>query len=983
MTTAAGATPLLEPQDSPLLILIDGHALVHRAHHAMRDPLTVQSTGEVVSGVYGFLNMFLRAIEEWKPTHCIVTFDVSAPTFRHEAFKEYKAHRPPTPPELRDQFGRVKQFMKALNVPVFEMAGFEADDILGTLGAQAEAEHLDTLILTGDSDILQLVSPSVRVLLDSGRQRANAYDIAGVQERYEGLGPEYVAEIKALEGDKSDNIPGVPRVGRKTAIKLLTEYGSIEGIYQHIDEVKPPGIQKSMRENEELALHCKMLTTIRRDVPVELDTDAARFGGFERSEVLALMRELEFFSMVNRIPSGAEGEQLGMLDMRADERTPAEYIVVDTEAALEAMLSALETSEIVAFDTETTSQTAMLAELVGLSFSNEEGKGWYVPVGHEEGQQLERDYVLERLRPMLESGKAGLAADDKQIALAASDKKSALAASDKRYALAADDKKYALAADDKKYALAAHNANYDMTVLANYGINVEGIAFDTMIAAHLCGRTRTSIGLKPLALSLLQEDMTPIEDLIGRGRNQVTMDKVEIAKAANYAAADADMTYRLVNVFEKELEENKLRVTFDTLEMPLVPVLVKMQRDGVAIDTGALAPMSIEMGEQIDAIRQSMYDTVGHEFNINSPKQLGDVLFNELYLPPTRKTPSGGFTTNAAALDGLKEFLDSGNAEGVDPKAYQVLDMVLEYRQLSKLKSTYVDALPTLVNPNTGRIHTEFKQTGSDTGRLSSTEPNMQNIPVRTELGRQVRRAFVAENAPEWTLLAADYSQIELRILAHYSRDEGLMAAFLNGEDIHAATAASVYGVAISDVDSEMRRVAKIMNFGVLYGLSPFGIRQQTGFSAEEGKAFIDTYFTNYPGIQGYIGIVKEQVRERGYVDTLMGRRRRINEVHSHNYHTRAAGERMAVNMPIQGTASDIIKIAMINIQQRMGANKMRSKMILQVHDELIFEVPRAELGQMQAIITELMPSAVPPHVGFEVPLEVEMKVGDNWGDME
>ena len=969
MTTAAGATPLLEPQDSPLLILIDGHALVHRAHHAMRDPLTVQGTGEVVSGVYGFLNMFLRAIEEWKPTHCIVTFDVSAPTFRHEAFKEYKAHRPPTPPELRDQFGRVKQFMEAFNVPVFEMAGFEADDILGTLGAQAEGEHLDTLILTGDSDILQLVSPSVRVLLDSGRQRANAYDIAKVKERYEGLGPEYVAEIKALEGDKSDNIPGVPRVGRKTAIKLLTEYGSIEGIYEHIDEVKPQGIQRSMRENEELALHCKMLTTIRRDVPVELNTDAARFGGFERSEVLALMRELEFFSMVNRIPSngmgGAGGEQLGMLDMTADERTPAEYIVVDTEAALDAMLSALEASEIVAFDTETTSQTAMLAELVGLSFSNEEGKGWYVPVGHEEGQQLERDYVLERLRPLMESGKAGLAASDKRSALAASDKKSALAASDKRY------------------ALAAHNANYDMTVLANYGINVERIAFDTMIAAHLCGRTRTSIGLKPLALSLLHEDMTPIEDLIGRGRNQITMDKVEIAKAADYAAADADMTYRLVDVFEKELEENNLRITFDTLEMPLVPVLVKMQRDGVAIDTDALAPMSVEMGEQIDAIRQSMYDTVGHEFNLNSPKQLGDVLFNELYLPPTRKTPSGGFTTNAAALDGLKEFLDSGNAEGVDPKAYQVLDMVLEYRQLSKLKSTYVDALPTLVNPNTGRIHTEFKQTGSDTGRLSSTEPNMQNIPVRTELGRRVRSAFVAENAPDWTLLSADYSQIELRILAHYSRDEGLMAAFLNGEDIHAATAASVYGVAISDVDSEMRRVAKIMNFGVLYGLSPFGIRQQTGFSAEEGKAFIDTYFTNYPGIQGYIAGIKEQVKQDGYVETLMGRRRRINEVHSSNFHTRAAGERMAVNMPIQGTAADIVKIAMINIQQRMGALGMRSKMILQVHDELIFEVPRDELGHMQAIITELMPTAVPPHVGFEVPLEVEMKVGDNWGDME
>ena len=943
MTTAAGAAPLLEQDGSPLLILIDGHALVHRAHHAMRDPLTVQSTGEVVSGVYGFMNMFLRALEEWKPSHCIVTFDVSAPTFRHEAFEEYKAQRPPTPPELRPQFGRVKQFMEAFNVPVFEMAGFEADDILGTLGTQAEEQHIDTLIVTGDSDILQLVTPSVRVLLDSGRQRASAYDIARVKERYEGLGPEYVAEIKALEGDKSDNIPGLPGVGRKTAIRLLDEYGSIEGIYEHIDEVgslKLRGAQKiqnTLRENEELALQCKMLTTIRRDVPVTLELGAARFGGFRHSDVLGLMRELEFFSMVNRIPTdSADGEQLGMMGMGDEERVPTEYVVVDTEAALDEMVASLEASEFVAFDTETTSQTAMLAELVGLSFSNEDGKGWYVPVGHEEGQQLGREDVLERLKPLLESGRV---------------------------------------------QLAAHNANYDMTVLGNYGIDVD-IAFDTMIAAHLCGRTRTSVGLKPLALSMLKEDMTPIEELIGRGRNQTTMDKVEIAKAADYAAADADMTFRLIDVFASELEENNLRHTFDTLEMPLVPVLVKMQRDGVAIDTGALAPMSVDMGEQIAAITESMYETVGHEFNINSPRQLGDVLFNELYLPPTRKTPSGGFTTNAAALEGLKEFLDSGNAEGVDPKAYQVLDLVLEYRQLTKLKSTYVDALPTLVNPHTGRIHTEFKQTGSDTGRLSSTEPNVQNIPVRTELGRRVRSAFVAEDE-DWTLLAADYSQIELRILAHYSRDEGLMSAFRNGEDIHAATAASVYGVGIGDVDAEMRRVAKIMNFGVLYGLSPFGIRQQTGFSAEEGKAFIDSYFTNYPGIQSYIDGIREQVRADGYVETLMGRRRRISEIHSRSYHTRAAGERMAVNMPIQGTAADIIKIAMINIERRMADLGMWSRMILQVHDELIFEVPRGELEQMRAIVTELMPSAVPPAVGFEVPLEVEMKVGDNWGEME
>ncbi len=910
---------------------------MHRAHHAMPEPLTVQSTGEVVSGVYGFLNMFLRMLAEWKPTHCIVTFDVSAPTFRHEAFGEYKAHRPPTPPELREQFRRVHQFMDEFSVPVFEMAGYEADDLLGTLGSQAEAQRIDTLILTGDSDILQLVSPSVRALLDSGRQRANVYDIAKVRERYGGLGPEYVAEIKALEGDKSDNIPGVPRVGRKTAIKLLTEYGGIKDIYEHLDEVKPPSIQKSLRENEDLAFQCKMLTTIRRDAPVQLDLEASRFGGYERDSVVALMRELEFYSLIDRIPQAdVEGEQLGLLEAPVDERMPADYAVVDTDAALDEMLTALEASEIVAFDTETTSQSAMLAELVGLSFSNEAGKGWYVPVGHQEGRQLPREYALRRLRPLLESNKP---------------------------------------------RLAAHNANYDMTVLENYGIKVNRLTFDTMLAAHLCGVK--TIGLKPLALARLNEDMSPISELIGKGRKQITMDKVEIAKAADYAAADADMTYQLVEVFADELEEKEIRHTFETVEMPLVPVLVKMQRNGVAINADALNQMSAELGAQLKDIEAGMYDAVGHEFNINSSQQLGDVLFNELHLPPTRRTSSGRNSTAAAALDGLKEFLDSGNAEGVDPKAYQVLDRVLEYRRLSKLKSTYLDSLPTLVNPNTGRIHTNYNQTGSATGRLSSNEPNVQNIPVRTELGRRVRKAFVAEHAPEWTLLAADYSQIELRILAQYSRDEGLMTAFHNGEDIHAATAASVYGVTIDDVSSEMRRVAKIMNFGVLYGLSPFGIRQQTGFSPDEGKQFIETYFNSYPRIRGYIDDIKEKVREEGYVDTLMGRRRYISEIHARNRNVRAAGERMAVNMPIQGTAADIIKIAMIRIQQRMDELAMRAKMIIQVHDELIFELPSAELEQMRAIITELMPSAIPPNVQFDVPLEVELKTGDNWGDME
>ncbi|MCH9038353.1 MAG: DNA polymerase I [Chloroflexi bacterium] len=934
MTTGnAGDTrPMLK--EKPLLILLDGHALVHRAFHAFRDPLNVRATGEEVTAVYGFLNTLLRTLNDWHPTHCVVTFDVSAPTFRHKAFAQYKAHRPPTPPELRGQFGRVRQLVEAFKVPILEMEGFEADDVLGTLCRQAEESEIETLVLTGDSDILQLVSPWVRVLLSASANRTNVYDVTAVRERYDGLGPEYVAEIKALQGDTSDNIPGVPKVGAKSAIRLLTAYGSLDGIYEHIEEVTPPSVQKSLRENRDLAYQCKMLTTIRRDVPVTLDLEASRFGQYDRAEVIDLMRELEFFSMVSRIPAngdGGDGEQLELMAMAEEDRVPTEYTLVDTEAALDEMIASLAASDIFAFDTETTSLNAMQAELVGLSFSNEEGKGWYVPVGHEEGTQVPLQQVIDKLRPIMES---------------------------------------------HEIAKAAHNANYDLMVLENYGLKVQNVTFDTMLAAHVSGRK--VIGLKALALDCLHEEMTEIKELLGTGRKKVTMDKVDVQKAADYATADADMTYRLVPFFEEELAQRDVRSLFDTVEMPLVPVLVDMQRTGLTINSKMLTDMSEELGAQLGEIQHNMFQLVGHEFNINSSQQLGDVLFNELRLPPTRRTQKG-HSTDAASLDGLKELLDQGKGEGVDPKAYDVLDSVLEYRQLSKIKSTYVDALPNLVNPKTGRIHTSYNQTGSATGRISSNEPNVQNIPVRTELGRKVRNAFVAENAPEWTLLAADYSQIELRILAHMSQDEGLLAAFHRGEDIHAATASSVYDVPISGVTSDMRRIAKIMNFGVLYGLSAFGIRQQTGLTAEEGQRFIETYFGSYPGIRTYIDETKAKVKADGYVETLMGRRRYIPEVRSSNHNIRAAGERMAINMPIQGTAADIIKIAMIAIQDRLEEKALRAKMIIQVHDELIFEVPREELQQVREMVTELMPASMQ----LAVPLDVELKTGDSWGHME
>ena len=692
MTTAEFPTL---PDRKPLLLLMDGHALVHRAWHAIREPLNVRATGEDVRAIYGFLNIFLKTLNDRRPTHIAIAFDVSAPTFRHEQYEEYKAHRPPTPPELRPQFDRVRELMSAFRVPIFELAGFEADDVLGTLCRQAEEQDIETVVLTGDTDTFQLVSPRVSILLSHAVGQRTLYDVAGVEERYDGLGPESVAEIKALEGDSSDNIPGVPRVGRKRAIGLLQDYGSIDGIYEHLDEVKPPSVKKSLAENRDVALRAKFLTTIKRDVDVDLDLNLALFGDYERKDVVDLLTSLEFFSMISRIPASetdAGGGQ-SAFDFEPD-APPVDYTVVDTEDKLAELLEEINTSEGFSFDTETTSQDPMVARLVGLSFSTEPRTGWYVPVGHLEGTQLPIDDVLAKMRPVF---------------------------------------------TNPAVPKTAHNANYDMMVLENHGIKVEGLAFDTMLAAHAAGRS--SVGLKNLALDMLGEEMTPITDLIGRGRNQKTMDQVDITSAADYAAADADFTERLRRLLAKEVEGTEIGDLLQRYELPLTPVLVRMQRDGVAVDVDLLEEMSVELTSDLDDIRQTMYETVGHEFNLNSSQQLGGVLFDELRLPPTRKTKTG-FSTDASSLEGLKAQLDTGTLDSVDPSAYAVLDDILHFRQLSKIKSTYVDALPGLVNHDTGRIHTKYNQTGSATGRVSSNDPNVQNIPVRTELGRRCQKGF-------------------------------------------------------------------------------------------------------------------------------------------------------------------------------------------------------------------------------------------------
>ena len=915
-------------------MLMDGHAMVHRAWHAIPAPLTLSKTEEDVRGVYGFANAFIKAMQEWRPTHCAIAFDMSAPTFRHIQYADYKAQRPETPQELQAQFPWVRRLMEAFNIPIFEIEAYEADDVLGTLCWQATEQDMDTIILTADTDTLQLVSPTVRVALNRGIQDRVIYDVAAVRERYGGLTPSQQPHVKALQGDTSDNIRGVPGIGVKTAIKLIQDYGSIEGLYTNLDKVTPPRIRELLATHEADARQGLELTTIVNEVPITLDTDACRFWRYDREEVLDLLRELEFTSMVARVPQvtdATEQPSQGVLIAVAEERE-GDYHTVDNVEDLAALIADLRAAGSFAFDVETTGKDPMSCDLVGLSFSSASGTASYIPVGHKEGKQIPMEQALDLLKPLLE---------------------------------------------DPTVAKTAHNGNYDMTVLANYDIQVRNLDFDTMVAAHLLGEK--AIGLKNLAFTRLNVEMTPIDALIGTGRNQKTMAQVPVDEASKYAAADADMTQSLRELFEVELNrESKVRDLFDDMEIPLVPLLVRIQRNGVSLDAERLREMAKTLGERLGQVEEEVLGTVGHRFALNSTQQLADVLFNELKLPKTKRTKTG-YSTDASVLENLKVMINEGHAEGADPRANQVLDGILEYRELAKLKSTYVDALPQLVNPWTGRVHTSYNQTGSATGRVSSNDPNLQNIPVRTELGREVRKAFVAQDAPRWTLLAADYSQIELRILAHLSEDKGLIDAFLRDEDIHAATASQVYGVALDSVTPDMRRIAKIMNFGVIYGLSAYGISQQTDLPRDEGAKFIESYFSRYPGIRDYLDATKAQARKLGYLETMCGRRRYIPEVNASNFQVRQAAERMAVNMPIQGTAADIIKLAMISIDQRMQQEGLRTWMILQVHDELIFEVPEEESETMRSLILELMPAALE----LNVPLKVELKTGYTWGDME
>jgi len=921
VASATPAAPALKKRE-PLLMIMDGHAMVHRSFRAISTQrhLTVNATGEDVTGVYGFANVFLRALNEWNPAYCAIAFDLSAPTFRHKQFPEYKGQRESTPEELRPQFGRVKQLMESFGVPVFELEGWEADDVIGTLAAQAEKIGMDSVILTGDRDTFQLISPRVRVDLASSIQDRKVYDEEALMERYSGLTAAQQTDFKALLGDSSDNIPGVPKVGEKTAIALLNEYHNLEGIYEHLEEVKRPSVKTSLEEFKDRAFFNRGLMTIDCDSPVELDLENAKFGNFDRNAVVQFMTELEFFTIIARVPE-PDGSETSAATGNALAAAPTEavdYTVVQTKEQLEQMLATLYEAGQFSFDTETTGLDAVQAGLVGLSFSTAPTVAWYVPVGHQEGEQLPMEEVLAAVRPLFES---------------------------------------------PDISKCAHNSNYDMTILASHGIDCQGVDFDTMVAAHLLSRGQ--LGLKNLALDVLGQEMTPINKLIGTGKKQITFDQVDIETAAPYAAADADMTARLRLAFEEPVMREGLSSLMTDMEMPLVPVLVTMQRHGIMLDSAGLREMSEDLREQMFQTEEELYKSIGHTVNINSPQQLSDLLFNEIGLPKTKRTKTG-YSTDANSLEGLK---------GLHP----VVDQILEYRQVSKLKSTYVDALPEMVNPDTGRVHTSYNQTGSATGRMSSSDPNLQNIPIRTEMGRQVRKAFMAEGAPDWLLFSADYSQIELRVLAHISQDPGLLEAFRRGEDIHSSTASLMFDVPLNDVVADQRRIAKVLNFGVIYGLSAHGISQQTGFSREEGASFIEAYFAKYPGISDYLEQVKVKARAEQYVETLLGRRRYLPDINSPNFNVRGGAERMAINMPIQGTAADIMKLAMIRVQKRLDDEGMKTKMLLQVHDELVLETPKEEMDALKDLVFDEMPAAM----DLDVTLKVDTKWGLTWGDME
>lgn len=925
------------------LVLLDSLALIYRAYHAIQTNLA-SPTGEPTNATYGFTNTILRVLNDEKPDLIAAAFDVGK-TFRDDLFPEYKAHRPEMADDLRVQVKRAREVVEALGIPAFGVEGFEADDLLGTLARQATERGIETIIVTGDTDTLQLVNPHVRVLMFAPQAGGGftLYDEAAVKHRYQ-LEPRQLIDFKALKGDTSDNIPGVAGIGEKTATKLVQTYGSVEEIYNHLEEIEKRW-QEKLRAGKDDAAKSKTLVTIVTDAPVQLDLEACRVTKFDRERVVALFRELGFRSLIERLPGDTPASDTVVKLPQPPQPAVENYHTVDSEAALDQLIARLKSVDAFVIDVETTGTDAMRAELVGLAIGVGNGEAYYVPLKIDE-------------RPKMK--------DEGQLTFAVQPSSSVIRPSvlERDYVL----KKLESVFRDDRIQKFAHNAKYDMTVLAEAGSELRGLAFDSMIAAHLIEPTGQSIGLKSLVFQKFGVEMTEIQSLIGKGKNQISMAQVDIDKVTRYACADADYTFRLVEHYRPQLAERGVEKLFHEVEMPLIPVLMEIERTGVLLDLDFLAQMSRDLAARLRELEKEIQAMVGAPINIASPQQLGEALFRQLKLPTAGlpKTKTGQISTAADVLESLRT-------------AHPVIPLILEHRELSKLQGTYVDALPALVHPRTGRVHTDYNQTGTVSGRVSSSNPNLQNIPIRTELGRRVRRAFIAPRGSK--LISADYSQVELRILAHIAHDHGLLEAFARGQDIHAATAAKLYKVPLDQVTPAMRQHGKTMNFGIAYGITDYGIAARSEMSQAEARQLIDSYFTQFAQVKEYIENTKREARERGYVQTLLGRRRYFPELQhgTKNVSARNAAEREAINHPIQGSAADILKLAMIRLHHELHARRLKTRMTLQVHDELVFECPDDEVKIVTPLVREVMENAYP----LESKLKVDVAVGQNWDEMD
>ncbi|MDY6856712.1 MAG: DNA polymerase I [Thermodesulfobacteriota bacterium] len=884
----------------PRLFLVDGSSYIYRAYFAIGNLST--STGFPTNAIFGFCKMLLKVIKDHKPDYLAVVFDTKGSTFRHEIYKEYKSNRPTMPDDLALQVPYIKDIVDGFNIPALEVAGFEADDIIGTLSKEWGKERGEVIIITGDKDMFQLITENVTVF---DTMKDAQYGVKEIMDRF-CVEPHRLVEIMGLAGDTSDNIPGIPGIGEKTAIELIREFGTIENLIDNVERVSGKRRKENILEFADTARLSKELATIDTAVPLPYDFKAFTLSEPDMEKIEKIFKELEFNQLLKEFSS--------------TEALPTEeYHVIFTKDDFKGLLNGLRESRKFAFDTETTAKDPMLAELVGLSFSYRPNEAFYIPLSHNylgAPVQLGMGYVLKALKPIFE---------------------------------------------DETIQKIGQNIKYDYLVLQHYDISLSGILFDTMVASYLLNPSKHNHNLEDIAREYLNHQMISYKDVAGTGKNALRFDQVDIEKASVYACEDADVTFLLYNLLLPKLEKEGFKDLYYHIEMPLIEVLANMEKSGVNIDVNALKTMSCEMEGKLNFLVEEIYAMAGEKFNINSPKQLGNILFLKLKLPSAKRTKTG-YSTDVNVLNRLA-------------LEYELPAKILQYRSLTKLKSTYLDALTKIVHPETKRIHTSYNQTVTATGRLSSSDPNLQNIPIKTQEGRRIRKAFITEHGR--SLVSADYSQVELRLLAHISKDDLLVDSFNHNRDIHTETAAKIFDVCPSMVTSEMRRQAKVVNFGIIYGMRSFGLAKELGISVQMAQDYIDNYFQRHQGVKGYTEEILIQAKENGYVATLLNRRRYLPEINSKNHTVRQFAERTAINTPIQGSAADLIKAAMINIFKRLRDMDFCAIMIMQVHDELVFEVPDNEVDEVVKMVREEMEGVMK----LLVPLRVDIGVGKDWDE--